>query len=123
MRTECGPEARLPVAGPRLKRSSHELEKRADALVSELAFAKSAQEMQGKARDAGALLARFDSLGTIPEAQETAIRRDLLYLQRDVSRLLKAGHGADVLTDAQAQPRRATRARTSTACSRMCRSG
>jgi len=90
-----------PEAFEAIKRTSHELEALADDLVAEPAFAASAREMQGKAREASQVFSRYESLAAIPEKQEAEVRRDLLYLQRDVSRLLKAGQGAGVLTPAQ----------------------
>jgi len=90
-----------PEAFQAMKSSAHELERLADRLEGEPAFAASAKEMQAKASDASEILAGFDSLAKIPEAQENDVRRDLLYLQRDVSRLLKAGAGAGALTDAE----------------------
>jgi phosphate/sulfate permease len=90
-----------PEAYQSLRHSTHELQKLGDALVSEPAFAVSAKEMQTKARGASEILARYDTLAKIPEADENEVRRDLLYLQRDVSRLLKAGDGAGVLTQSQ----------------------
>jgi len=84
-----------------LKQSASELVELADDLVSEPAFAASAKEMQAKARDASSILARYDGLAKIAQDDENEVRRDLLYLQRDVSRLLKAGSGSGVLTPAQ----------------------
>jgi phosphate/sulfate permease len=94
-------QAAGPEAYQALKRSTHELEALADDLAGKPAFAASAREMQGKARGASAVFAHYETLAAIPETQESEIRRDLLYLQRDVSRLLKAGQGAGVLTAAQ----------------------
>jgi phosphate/sulfate permease len=92
----AGPEAYAAI-----QRSTHELETLADALVDEPAFAASAKEMHAKAQQARQLFSRYETLAAIPVDQEIQIRRDLLYLQRDVSRLLKAGEGAGVLTSAQ----------------------
>jgi phosphate/sulfate permease len=94
---QAGPEAFQAI-----KHSTQELQRLAGDLSNEPAFAASAKEMQAKARGASDILARYDTLEKIPQAQETEVRRDLLYLQRDVSRLLKAGEGAGVLTAAQA---------------------
>jgi phosphate/sulfate permease len=91
-----------PEAFEAIKRSTQELRSLADDLGAKPAFAVSAKEMRGKAQEVSQLLAQFDSLAAIPEKQEAEVRRDLLYLQRDVSRLLKAGGGAGVLTPAQA---------------------
>jgi phosphate/sulfate permease len=92
----AGPEAFQAV-----KHSTHKLERLAERLTSEPAFAVSAKEMHAKASGARAILARYDSLDKIPESQEAEIRRDFLYLQRDVSRILKAGAGTGALTDAE----------------------
>jgi phosphate/sulfate permease len=90
-----------PEAFQAIQRSTQQLERLADDLAGEPAFAASAKEMQAKASDASRFLAQYGSLAQIPPGDETQVRRDLLYLQRDVSRLLKAGDGAGVLTAAQ----------------------
>jgi phosphate/sulfate permease len=93
---KAGPEAYQAI-----QKSTVELEQLADRLANEPAFAVSAREMQARAKGATAILANYDSLAKIPEVQENEIRRDLLYLQRDVSRISKAGEGAGVLTQAE----------------------
>ena len=113
---QAGPEAYQAI-----RHSTQELQKLGNDLASAPAFAASAKEMQGKASGISTILARYDTLGKIPQSQENEVRRDLLYLQRDVSRLLKAGEGAGALTPAQTAT--LADARTSTGCSRTCPGG
>jgi phosphate/sulfate permease len=90
-----------PQAYQEIRRSTGELQTLGADLLTEPGFAIPARQMAEKARAAEQLLSGYASLADIPNEQEGAVRRDLLYLQRDVTQVLKAGETTGVLTPTQ----------------------
>jgi len=84
-----------------IQRSTRELQTLGNDLLTVPGFAVPARQLAEKARDAEQRLSGYGSLSGIPDEQEGDVRRDLLYLQRDVTRLLKAGGTAGVLAPSQ----------------------
>lgn len=73
----------------------------AQPLTQQPGLAEIATDVVARARDAAAIFDKYTDMQAIPDDETQQIREDMLYLQSEITQILKQGQNTGVLTDQQ----------------------